>query len=46
MQEGSGSVFIDDRPAARLGDKAMTCNDPADLPIGDVEADGSVLVGD
>jgi uncharacterized Zn-binding protein involved in type VI secretion len=46
VQVGSGSVFIDDKAAARIGDTAMTCNDPADLPIGKVIASGTVLAGD
>src|ERR1044072_2383141 len=32
IQLGSSSVFINGKAAARNGDKAMTCNDPADLP--------------
>ncbi len=42
---GSTSVLINGKPAARNGDTAMTCNDPADLPIGKVVAAGSVLIG-
>ncbi|MCA9625563.1 MAG: PAAR domain-containing protein [Myxococcales bacterium] len=44
--QGSGTVFIDDKAAARLGDPADTCNDPSDLPIGKVIASGTVLAGD
>ena len=32
VQKGSGTVFIENKPAARMGGPAMTCNDPADLP--------------
>ncbi|MFH2036787.1 MAG: hypothetical protein ABIJ45_10325 [Candidatus Zixiibacteriota bacterium] len=32
------------KPAARLGDTAMTCNDPADAPTGTVIAAGTVLI--
>ena len=46
VQQGSGTVFIDDKAAARLGDPAVTCNDPADAPIGKVIASGTVLAGD
>lgn len=42
---GSGTVLINGKPAARNGDKAITCNDPADLPIGSVVAAGTVNVG-
>jgi uncharacterized Zn-binding protein involved in type VI secretion len=42
---GSGTVFINNKPAARNGDTALTCNDPADLPIGKVVAVGTVLFG-
>jgi uncharacterized Zn-binding protein involved in type VI secretion len=45
IQIGSGTVLINGKPAARNGDKAMTCNDPADLPIGTVVAAGTVLIG-
>ncbi len=42
---GSTSVFINGKPVARAGDTALTCNDPADLPVGTVVAQGTVLVG-
>ena len=42
---GSATVLINGKPAARNGDTAMTCNDPADLPIGQVVAVGTVLIG-
>ncbi|NIP43577.1 MAG: hypothetical protein GWO41_12275 [candidate division Zixibacteria bacterium] len=42
---GSATVMINGKPAARLGDTAMTCNDPADLPIGTVIAAGTVMIG-
>jgi len=32
------------KPAARLGDQANTCNDPADMPVGTVIAAGTVLI--
>lgn len=43
---GSASVFINGKPAARNGDKATTCNDPADIPAGTVVAAGTVFIGD
>ena len=45
VQLGSATVFINGKPAARNGDKAMTCNDPADLPTGTVIAAGTVFIG-
>lgn len=42
---GSASVFVNGRPAARMGDPATTCNDPADLPAGSVVASGTVFIG-
>jgi uncharacterized Zn-binding protein involved in type VI secretion len=43
---GSTGVFINGKPAARQGDQAMTCNDPTDLPNGQVMAVGSVFIGE
>ena len=45
IQLGSATVRINGKPAARNGDTAMTCNDPADLPAGTVIAAGTVFVG-
>jgi len=45
VQAGSPTVMINGKPAARNGDKAFTCNDPADLPDGTVVATGTVLIG-
>ncbi len=42
---GSTRVLINGKPAARQGDKAMTCNDPSDLPNGAVIALGKVFIG-
>jgi uncharacterized Zn-binding protein involved in type VI secretion len=42
---GSATVKINGKMAARNGDTAMTCNDPADLPVGKVIAVGTVLIG-
>ena len=42
---GSGTVLINNKPAARSGDTAMTCNDPVELPVGQVVAAGTVLIG-
>lgn len=42
---GSFTVKINGKMAARIGDTAMTCNDPSDLPIGKVIASGTVFIG-
>jgi uncharacterized Zn-binding protein involved in type VI secretion len=42
---GSATVKINGKMAARNSDTAMTCNDPADLPIGQVVAAGTVFIG-
>jgi len=42
---GSATVLINGKPAARAGDTAITCNDPAPLPVGTVVAVGTVLIG-
>lgn len=42
---GSATVFVNGKPAARNGDVCLTCNDPADLPAGQVIAVGTVFVG-
>jgi len=47
IQTGSQLVNINRKPAARAGDTALTCNDPADLPVGTVVvvAAGTVNIG-
>lgn len=43
---GSTTVMINKKPAARAGDTANTCNDPAGvLPVGKVVAAGTVMIG-
>lgn len=42
---GSATVKINGKMAARNTDKAMTCNDPSDLPVGTIIAVGTVLIG-
>jgi uncharacterized Zn-binding protein involved in type VI secretion len=42
---GSTTVKINGKAAARNGDKAETCNDPADLPVGTVIAVSTVFIG-
>jgi uncharacterized Zn-binding protein involved in type VI secretion len=45
IRDGSKTVNINGKPAARSGDPADTCNDPGELPVGLVVAVGSVLIG-
>ena len=45
VKVGSPTVKINGRMAARNGDVAMTCNDPTDLPVGQVIAAGTVFIG-
>ncbi len=45
IQSGSPTVKINGKMAARNGDAALTCNDPADLPAGKVVAVGTVSIG-
>jgi len=45
IKMGSSSVKINGKAAARNGDSAETCNDPADLPIGKIISVGTVMVG-
>ena len=42
---GSATVRINGKQAARNGDTANTCNDPAPLPVGRVIATGTVMIG-
>ncbi|MFE8977706.1 PAAR domain-containing protein [Streptomyces cyaneofuscatus] len=45
ISRGSASVFIGGRPAARSGDTATTCNDPAAQHTGVVVAASTVFIG-
>jgi uncharacterized Zn-binding protein involved in type VI secretion len=45
IQLGSATVKINGKMVARHGDIAMTCNDPTDLPGGQVIAVGTVFIG-
>ena len=44
--KGSTTVLINGQGAARQGDTANTCNDPVPMPVGTVNADSTVLIGD
>lgn len=45
VKMGSATVKIGGQQAARNADTCMTCNDPADMPVGKVIAAGTVLIG-
>jgi uncharacterized Zn-binding protein involved in type VI secretion len=45
IKMGSATVKINGKDAARNGDMAETCNDPSDMPVGQVIAAGNVLIG-
>ena len=45
IKMGSGTVKINGKDAARNGDMAETCNDPSDMPVGQVIASGTVMIG-
>lgn len=42
---GSATVTAGGKAVARAGDTVQTCNDPADAPVGQIVAAGTVLVG-
>jgi uncharacterized Zn-binding protein involved in type VI secretion len=42
---GSPTVLVGGKMLARQGDPVTTCNDPADAPVGQIIAAGTVLVG-
>ncbi len=42
---GSATVRIGGKAAARNGDPVTTCNDPADVPVGQIIAAGTVMIG-
>lgn len=46
VDQGSATVLINGRPAARLGDRVKTCNDPIDLPNSFITSgSGTVMIG-
>jgi uncharacterized Zn-binding protein involved in type VI secretion len=45
INQGSATVYINGKRAARNGDTVITCNDPEDLPVGKVVAVGTVTIG-
>lgn len=45
VQLGSATVKFGGKAAARAGDTVQTCGDPADAPVGQIIAAGTVMVG-
>lgn len=45
VEMGSATVAIGGKAAARGTDPVRTCNDPSDLPVGQIIAAGTVLIG-
>src|SRR6478609_5655691 len=45
IQNGSSTVKFGGKAAARNGDIVQTCNDPADAPVSNVIATGTVFIG-
>ena len=43
VKKGSSTVKINGKAAARHGDPVMTCNDPTDLPVGNIVAPGGTV---
>lgn len=41
--KGSMGVFINKKPAARMGDIALDCGDPVDAPTGVVQVQGATV---
>jgi uncharacterized Zn-binding protein involved in type VI secretion len=44
MAPGSPTVFINNKPAARVGDQVQTCNDPAPAPVSSIVGPGMATV--
>jgi uncharacterized Zn-binding protein involved in type VI secretion len=42
---GSATVTINGQPAARAGDVVTTCDDPGNMPVGTIQAAGTVTIG-
>lgn len=45
LTSGSSTVFMNGKPAGRVGDPVATCNDPVDLPIGTIVGMSTILIG-
>ena len=43
--KGSGSVFINGKPAARVGDTVQTCGDPPNMTGQIISSNSTVLIG-
>jgi len=45
VTQGSGTVLVNNKPAARVGDPVTTCNDPAPAPTSSIVGAGTVMIG-
>ena len=45
VTQGSSSVLINNKPAARVGDPVTTCNDPAPSPTSSIVGASTVMIG-
>jgi uncharacterized Zn-binding protein involved in type VI secretion len=45
VTQGSATVLINNKPAARVGDPVTTCNDPAPAPTSSIVGAGTVMIG-
>jgi uncharacterized Zn-binding protein involved in type VI secretion len=45
LMAGSSTVFINGKPAARVGDQVQTCSDPVPNMSGTIIATGTVFIG-
>jgi uncharacterized Zn-binding protein involved in type VI secretion len=45
VAKGSATVLINNKPAARIGDPVMTCNDPAPAPTSKIVCTSTVQIG-
>jgi uncharacterized Zn-binding protein involved in type VI secretion len=45
VSKGSATVLINNKPAARVGDPVMTCNDPAPAPTSQIVGSSTVEIG-
>ena len=44
VQQGSPTVLINGKSAARMGDPVRTCNDPVDMPVGSITVGSPTVV--
>ncbi len=44
VQQGSPTVLVNGKGAARMGDPVRTCNDPVDVPVGSITVGSPTVV--